>query len=492
MSNQQYGFRKSPSTVDAIKAVVDIATEAISGERWRWGAKEYCAVVTLDIKNAFNSAKWSFIRRSLARMDTPYYLRRIISSYLTNRKLRYETNDGVEYYNVSAGVPQGSVLGPLLWNIMYDGVLRLALPQGVKIFGFADDIALVTVAKHIHEIETATNEAVAKIKDWLVSAGLELADHKTEAVLITSRKTIEYVNIRVGNQNIRSKEAIKYLGVMIDNRLQFKVHVEYSSKKASLLQAALSRILPNIGGPGYPRRILISRVVSSVLLYAAPVWARALATKETRRKLSSVYRLCALRTISGFRTISDEAAFVVAGMVPIDILADEMLRIYNRRTSRQLEPTAIKRIKEEEKLASMTAWQARWDNTTKGRWTYKLIPTIVIWTKRVHGDCNYHLTQFLTGHGGYRKYLHRFGHDSSPFCPECPDQEEDTEHAVFHCRRFMEWRIDLPSPQNLIERMLCSEEDWMEICTYVTNVQIELRRIEKIRRAETAETESIA
>ena len=422
-------------------------------------------------------------------MDTPYYLLRIVTNYFINRKLRYQTDEGVKYYNVTAGVPQGSVLGPLLWNIMYDGVLRLPLPQGVKIIGFADDIAVVTVAKHIHEIESATNEAIEKIEDWLGTAGLELAGHKTEAVLITSRKAVEYANIRVGNQTIRSKEALKYLGVMLDNRLRFKTHVEYSSKKASLLQAALSRILPNIGGPGYARRILLSRVVSSVLLYAAPVWAAALATTETRRKLSSTYRLCAIRTISGFRTISDEAACVIAGMIPIDILANEMVRINERRISSHQEAGTVRRIKEEEKARSLAMWQARWDSSTKGRWTYKLIPTIEVWTKRVYGDCNYHLTQFLSGHGGYRKYLHRFGHDSSPLCPHCPEQEEDTEHAIFHCSRFTEWRNNLPSPPFLIDQMLRSEENWLEICTLITNVQKELRIIERARRAEPATQE---
>ena len=89
-------------------------------------------------------------------------------------------------------MPQGSVLGPLLWNIMYDGVLRLTQLGGVTIIVFADDISVVTVAKQIRAVETATNEAITRIRDWLVSGGLELADHKTEAILVTSRKTKIY------------------------------------------------------------------------------------------------------------------------------------------------------------------------------------------------------------------------------------------------------------------------------------------------------------
>ena len=83
-------------------------------------------------------------------MNTPPYLMKIIVSYFTNRKLRYHTDDGVKYHTITAKVPQGSVLGPLLWNIMYDGVLRLELPPRTKVVGFADDIAALIVAKTLH------------------------------------------------------------------------------------------------------------------------------------------------------------------------------------------------------------------------------------------------------------------------------------------------------------------------------------------------------
>lgn len=479
LANFQFGFRKSRSTVDAIKSVVDKAAAAIQGVRWREGSKEYCAVVTLDVRNAFNSASWSAIKKALARMDAPVYLRRILSSYLSDRQLVYSSDEGAKYYDVSAGVPQGSVLGPLLWNIMYDGVLRLELPGRVQIVGFADDIAVVVVAKHISDIEATANEAIRRINSWLDSNGLELAEHKTEAVLITSRKRIETISLQVGHQTINSKSAIKYLGVMLDNRLQFKEHASYISGKASRVQAALSRILPNIGGPSYVRRLLLSKVVSSILAYAAPVWAHAMTIQETRRKLASVHRLSALRVISGYRTISEDAALVIAGMLPIDIMAEEMARIYSRRI---IDKQAMKAIKDEERATSMTKWQDRWNNTEKGRWTYTLIPSITTWVNREHGDCGYHLTQFLSGHGGYRKYLHRFGHDDSPMCPSC-DAEEDTEHAVFYCERFYNWRTDFPDPSNVISFMLVSKDGWQTITNIVTNIQKELRRIEGERRA---------
>ena len=82
-------------------------------------------------------------------MAKPPYLMEILNNYFQDRKVIYLTDEGEREYIVTAGVPQGSVLGPLLWNIMYDGVLRLQLPNGTTIVGFADDIAIVSVAKTV-------------------------------------------------------------------------------------------------------------------------------------------------------------------------------------------------------------------------------------------------------------------------------------------------------------------------------------------------------
>lgn len=478
LSERQYGFRKSRSTIDAVKTVVDIALQAISGERWKGGSKEYCAVVTLDVKNAFNSANWDHIYRALARMEVPNYILALITSYFTERKLIYESDNGVEQYNITAGVPQGSVLGPLLWNIMYNEVLNLPLPEGVLIIGFADDIGIVTVAKHISQIEAATSAAIAQVKTWMELAKLELAEHKTEALLITSRKKVEFMNVTVGNQVIHSTHSLKYLGVMLDNRLNFKDHIEYVSQKASKIQGSLARILPNIGGPKPARRKLLATVINSVILYASPVWTDGLDLKCSKKKLISVHRLSVLRTISGFRTISEDAACVVAGMIPIDILAEEMKRIYERSPENNSHREACAK---EERIRSIAIWQDRWNRSTKGRWTYRLIPRIEPWLNRKHGETNFYLTQFLTGHGCYRKYLHRFGHDSSPKCPSCVDEDEDAEHVMFQCPRFGTEFLSGTSAERVVDHMLNNAENWSHVSEEVSNILKELRRLERRR-----------
>lgn len=204
--------------------------EATEGKIWKGGTKQYCATVTLDVKNTFNTANWNRILDSLPlyRLHIPQYLIQIICDYFNDRTMVYDTVEGQKQYKVSGGIPQGSVLGPLLWNIMYDSILRLSLPEGVHIVGFADDIAVVVTAKHLTEVELSANVVIERIKQWLENAGLSLAEHKTDAVLISSRKVKELINIQVEQHTIVSKLAIKYLGVMINERLKFKSNIEYA------------------------------------------------------------------------------------------------------------------------------------------------------------------------------------------------------------------------------------------------------------------------
>ncbi|XP_055585168.1 eukaryotic translation initiation factor 3 subunit D-like [Uranotaenia lowii] len=101
--NNQFGFRKGRCTVDAIRTAIETADKARLKKR---RGNRFCAVVTLDVRNAFNSVSWAAIASSLIKMRIPKYLCKLVEIYFQNRKLLYMTSEGFQEMDVTAGVPQ--------------------------------------------------------------------------------------------------------------------------------------------------------------------------------------------------------------------------------------------------------------------------------------------------------------------------------------------------------------------------------------------------
>lgn len=156
--------------------------------------------------------------------------------------------------------------------------------------------------------------------------------------------------------------------------------------------------------------------------------------------MERVQRRVAIRISRGYRTISSDAAMVLAGCLPL------RLSLTGRGVSE---------------------WQEQWDASSKGSWTRRLIPSVKDWIERPHGQLSFHLTQLLSAHGNCGEYLERFGIITDADCPACPGAIQSMEHMAFECPLYNEARRSWTNimgtdttPDNLVDRMGLSLERW--------------------------------
>lgn len=230
------------------------------------------------------------------------------------------------------------MLGPLLWNIAYDWTIRGAVLHGVSVTCYADD-TLVAARGRTHRQAGLATAGVAYVLDRMRRLGLEVALHKSEAVVHHGprNKPPPGLSITVGGTHISVGTTMKYLGLVLDSRWEFSAHFEWLAPR--LMGAAGGPIAARVqcGGPGAPCWKLyegvvrsIDRSIDTMALYGAPIWAESLTAKNAALLRRPQHAL-AVRAIRGYRMISFEAAFLLAGSPPWDLDARVLAAVYDWR-----------------------------------------------------------------------------------------------------------------------------------------------------------------
>jgi len=267
-------------------------------------------------------------------------------------------NGSARIREMRAGVPQGSALGPILWNITFDKVLRASMEDGSRLIAYADDIVIISTASTVERARQRAYIQVSKTITEIEELKLKVAAHKMEIVTFVKGRNIpELVTLRIGDTNVEAKRSFKYLGVMIDDKMNYKEHIEYVRLKTQKMRA-LGRIMPNLRGPEEHKRRLYANVIASVVLYAAPVWAQATSKKGKKQDiLRKINRLIAQRVVAAYRTTSHDAVSLLARIPPYHIIADMRRKAYLRIRRLKIENAWSKKqekeILAEEKLCTL-------------------------------------------------------------------------------------------------------------------------------------------
>ena len=455
--------------------------------------------VSFDIANAFNSLPWPIIRRALVEKEIPGCLRRVLDGYLSegDRWLSYiDRDDRYMKFSMRCGIPQGSVLGPTLWNIGYDSILRIGLPVRCSSICYADDTFLVVRGSSFREAVVRAELGAIVVVRAIERLGLKVSIKKTEAVAFACE--VPRASLRIGDIEIEVKSSIKYLGLVLDSRWTFREHFQRLFPKALGTAVSLGRLTANIGGPGECRRRVYATVVMSVVLYGAPVWTQAIAIDRiTRPAAARLQRQLALRIIRG--TVSYEASLLLARLVPFDLLADRLRSSYLRRRvlierDGFVAPRAMSHIRDDELRRSIARWRKRLEELPRdapgAAVRGALVLKISAWMTRAHGGLTYRITQVIVGHGCFEAYLHKIRKSESPICRHCRAAIDNDVHTFLHCpswaaeRRnlFVALGLDLDLDQEyarVIEAIMGSSVAWTAFARFFKAVMRVKQEAEK-------------
>ena len=265
LSPRQFGFRKRRSASDLLLLLTKAWQDSLDSSR-------PSLVIALDIAGAFDAVWHNGLLAKLEQLGITGRLLALFSSYLQGRCLRVVVNGCTSAtYPVEASVPQGSVLGPILWNVYLNDLLQ-SLPV---VSAYADDCTLShSFSRHeADNIVNATNRQLAGIMAWGRQWQVTFAADKTQAMLISrSREDIKLLErkLRFGTDTLEIKDSINILGVEVDSRLSFQHHLETVAHRASVRVTLLRRVRHLLDAGGLMR--LYKAQVRPIMEYSPLTW----------------------------------------------------------------------------------------------------------------------------------------------------------------------------------------------------------------------------
>lgn len=260
----QYGFRTNHSTE---LAAIDLIEKIISN--MDNGRTPLC--IFIDMSKAFDTLNHNILINKLKHYGINNIALNLISSYLTNRR-QYVDFNGIEsnYELLTTGVPQGSVLGPLLFLIYINDIVKAS-----KFFDytlFADDTSLSTTLKiQENNPEHVINRELGCISEWLKANKLSLNVGKTKYMVFHQRnKPIIYPKITLEDTEIECVESFNFLGITIDKQLTWKDHLNKIATKISRINGILNKLKHYL--PEFIKVTIYNTLILPHLMYGVLLW----------------------------------------------------------------------------------------------------------------------------------------------------------------------------------------------------------------------------
>ena len=266
LSEFQFGYKPNVSTVDALLSFVDDIYTAFDGGE--------CAIgVFLDLSKAFDSLNRDILFRKLEYYGIRNTELLWFKSYFAERK------QCVKYKNIKSntldtmyGVPQGSIVGPILYIIFMNDIIKCC--NILKFSIYADDTCVWTKGKNVRDNARTMNDKLRKVNKWITRNGLSLNKKKCEYVFFKRKcknVTIDELEICLDDVVLEKREYTKYLGVYVDENLSWDIHVSFVERKISKYIPIVYNIRNSLTSESL--KLLYNCMIYPPLIYANIIWS---------------------------------------------------------------------------------------------------------------------------------------------------------------------------------------------------------------------------
>ena len=259
LSKLQCGFRKGFSTQQCLIVLI---------EKWKHALdqKKSAGAVLTDLSKAFDCVSHNLLIAKLEAYGLDYNSLRMIRSYLSKRYQRVRINGEYStWFEILFGVPQGSILGPLIFNIyLADYFLCI---EDSDVANYADDNTPYAIAENSKAVIKCLENKSNKLFEWLRVNFLKANPDKSHLLLNVKD---ENLFVFIDSFVIPNQEHVKLLGITLDNKLTFDKHVSKLCRTASQKVHALSRICKHMGIS--QRRVIMKAFIESQFSYCPLVW----------------------------------------------------------------------------------------------------------------------------------------------------------------------------------------------------------------------------
>lgn len=489
----QYGFRKQKSTEDALIAF----KSAVNSTN-----KKYVIGLFFDIDSAFDGLWWPAIINRLTKANCSSNMINLIKNYFKNRKVIVKSKFESINKMMQKGCPQGSIIGPMAWGWCLDTFLdsfqEKISNRDAEVIAYADDLVMIIKGTSRKNLEYISKRGIDTLLDWCNTHKLKISINKTFALHVKGKLDSGRLPIiKMEDSRIRFTTEIKYLGVILDNKLNFIMHAKYIRSKTINFIMALRRVSRDSWGlKSGIIRVLYNAVFIPIVNYGSGIWFEEVQKTHFKRHLYAAQRSILLILTRACRTVSTAALQVIAGTLPIDleIIKQALIRkIKNNKTIRwknyeyiqrnniqnACETHSINNEIEKIKRIIYDEWQTRWNSDMRGRSTFNFIHDVRFKMNNDWFNPNRFCTYLITGYGPINSTLFKRNCVNNKYCLICDlEEEEDIKHILFRCPKYNQFRYsDILNANIELEKLIESKEKFEKFSKFAVMVFEERSKI---------------